>query len=177
MEQEPDSVFVKLLTDHQSIIRSFVISLLPGAPGVDDVIQETNVLLWKRRETFEPGTNFKAWALTTARYQAMTYCWILKKRRWVTLDDDVAELVASEMEEKLDRLMVEKRIEALRSCIEEVRPDDRELLMQRYWHKTRLQDFAVIHGRSMNGLKVQLFRLRSALKRCIIAKTGKRCPS
>ena len=130
MEAEPDSTFVKLLTDHQSVIRSFIISLLPGAPGVDDVIQETNMVLWKKRETFELGTNFKAWVLKTARYQAMSYCWILKKRRWVTLDDDVAELVADEIEANLDREMVEKRIKALRSCIEKVRPEDRELLMQ-----------------------------------------------
>lgn len=167
MDEDPDIDFVKLLADHQTVIRSFVISLLPGAPGVDDVIQETNALMWKKRAEFEIGTNYRAWALTIARFQVMSHRRILRQRRWVTLDSDVAELLADELESQPDPDFTERRIEALRTCIGQVRPEDRDLLMQRYWHKTRLQDFAVIHGRSLNGLKVQLFRLRAALKRCI----------
>ncbi len=177
MDADPDIPFVKLLADHQTVIRSFVISLLPGAPGVDDVIQETNALMWTRRAEFEPGTNFRAWALTIARYQAMAHCRVLKRRRWVTLDNDVAELLADEIEERPDHNFIEKRLEALRTCIERVRPEDRDLLMQRYWHKTRLQDFAVIHGRSLSGLKVQLFRLRAVLKRCIEEQIREECRS
>ena len=172
-----DIEFVKLLTDHQSSIRAFVISLLPGAPGVDDVIQETNAVLWTKRAEFELGTNFRAWALTTARFQVMAHCRTLKQRRWVTLDGDVADLLADDFENLPDPDFIDRRINALQTCIKKVRPEDHELLMQRYWHKTRLQDFAVIHGRSLNGLKVQLFRLRAALKRCIEDQLGKECES
>ncbi|WP_338289390.1 sigma-70 family RNA polymerase sigma factor [Luteolibacter sp. LG18] len=159
--------FVKLLTEHQSVITSFVISLLPGAPGVDDVIQETNALLWTKRNQFQLGTNFRAWALTVARFQVLVHLRTLKKQRWVTLDRDVADLLADELEAQPDPEPIERRIEALRTCLDKLRPTDRELLMQRYWHKVRLQDFAVNRGRSLSGLKVQLFRLRVALKRCV----------
>ncbi|WP_035602649.1 sigma-70 family RNA polymerase sigma factor [Haloferula sp. BvORR071] len=175
MEPDPDIPFVKLLTEHQSVICSFVISLLPGAPGVDDVIQETNALLWTKRSQFEIGTNFRAWALTIARFQVMVHLRLLKKRRWVTLDDDVAELLADELEEQTDPELTESRIEALSACLGKLRPEDRELLMQRYWRKIRLQDFAVSSGRSLSGLKVQLFRLRAALKRCIEDRVGRKC--
>ena len=176
MEIDPDIAFVKLLADHQTVIRSFVISLLPGAPGVDDVIQETNTVMWRKRAEFEPGTNYRAWALTIARFQVMSHRRVLKQRRWVTLDSDVAELLADDMESEPDPAFTERRIEALRACIEAVRAEDRDLLMQRYWHKTRLQDFAVIHGCSLNGLKVRLFRLRAALKRCIESRLPEECP-
>ncbi len=33
MDADPDQSFVKLLTEHQGVICSFVISLLPGVPG------------------------------------------------------------------------------------------------------------------------------------------------
>jgi RNA polymerase sigma-70 factor (ECF subfamily) len=97
----------------------------------------------------------------------MAHCRVLKKRHWLTLDDDVGDLMASEGEETLDNGREERRIEALRGCMGKLREVDRELLMQRYWHKTRLQDFAVVSGRSLGGLKVQLVRLRSTLKRCV----------
>jgi RNA polymerase sigma-70 factor (ECF subfamily) len=51
---------VQLLVTHQSVIRAFVISLLPGVSETDDVIQNTNEILWTKRESFELGTNFKA---------------------------------------------------------------------------------------------------------------------
>lgn len=175
MDADPDIPFVKLLTEHQSVICSFLISLLPGAPGVDDVIQETNALLWTKRKQFEMGTNFRAWALTIARFQAMTHLRLLKQRRWVTLDDDVAEMLADELEEQVDPLVTDKRIEALATCLGKLRAEDRELLMQRYWRKVRLQDFAVSRGRSLSGLKVQLFRLRAGLKRCIEDRVSREC--
>jgi len=175
MDADPDIPFVKLLTEHQSVICAFVISLLPGAPGVDDVIQETNALLWTKRHQFEMGTNFRAWALTIARFQVMTHLRLLKQRRWVTLDDDVAELLADELEEQAEPEFTDKRIEALATCLGKLREEDRELLMQRYWRKVRLQDFAVSRGRSLSGLKVQLFRLRAALKRCIEDRVSGEC--
>lgn len=175
MEEERDQSFVKLLTEHQGTICAFVISLLPGAPGVDDVIQEINTLLWTKRAQFELGTNFRAWALTVARFQVMVHLRLLKQRRWVTLDQDVAEILADDMEEDIEAADTERRLEALSACLAKLRAEDRELLMQRYWQKSRLQDFAVDRGRSLSGLKVQLFRLRAALKRCIEDRLERSC--
>ncbi|MEO5916224.1 MAG: sigma-70 family RNA polymerase sigma factor [Luteolibacter sp.] len=158
---------MKLLTDHQAMIRAFVISLLPGAAGTDDVIQETNVVLWTKREEFTLGTNFRAWVLTIARFQVMKHQRTLKQRRWVALEDDVADMLAEDFELLPDPDFAQKRISALNTCIRQMRSVDRELLLERYWHKTRLDDFATLHERSSSGLKVQLFRLRAALKRCI----------
>ncbi|MBK1881453.1 sigma-70 family RNA polymerase sigma factor [Luteolibacter pohnpeiensis] len=167
MDVDSDIPFIKLLTDHQPVICSFVISLLPGAPGVDDVIQETNVVLWKKRDQFELGTNFRAWALTIARFQVMAHLRDLRQRRWVTLDEDVAQLLAEELIDQPDPEFTERRFAALSNCLLKLRPEDRDLLMQRYWRRIGLQDFATSRQRSLSGLKVQLFRLRAALKRCV----------
>ena len=99
----------------------------------------------------------------------------LKRQRWVTLDEDVAALVAEELEEQADPDPTEWKIEALRTCLEKLRPGDRELIMQRYWRKEPLHAFAARRGRSLNGLKVQLFRLRAALKRCVEDRISRRC--
>ena len=64
--EEQDSEFVALLTDHQSALRLYVASLLPGEPGAADVAQLANTTIWKKREDFEAGTNFKAWIFAIA---------------------------------------------------------------------------------------------------------------
>ncbi|MCB1133330.1 MAG: hypothetical protein KDN05_19570, partial [Verrucomicrobiae bacterium] len=51
-DQDREAKFVQLITDHQNLIRSFIISLLPGAPGVDDVIQAANAVIWRKRDEF-----------------------------------------------------------------------------------------------------------------------------
>ena len=165
--------FVQLITDHQNLIRNFIISLLPGAPGVDDVIQATNAVIWRKRESFTPDSNFRAWAFTIARFQAMAHLQELRRRRWVTLDPDVAEMIAEEIEDDpIEVAAYESQLSALDRCLNKLRSKDRELVVQRYWHQTRLQDFAAISHRSINSLKVTLFRLRAALKRCIEEETA-----
>jgi len=41
--------FVSLLTDHQEVMRSYIISLIPGSPDVRDVLQEVNIVLWEKK--------------------------------------------------------------------------------------------------------------------------------
>lgn len=167
MDPDNDSDFVRLLTDHQAVIRAFIISLLPGAPGVDDVIQETNRVLWTKRGDFQLGSNFQAWALTVARFQTMAHVRDLKQRHWVTLDEDVSELMADDITRLANSQIEDRRIAVLQSCISKLREVDRDLLMERYWKKTRLTDFAVMTGRSLGGLRVRLVKLRAVLKRCV----------
>ena len=61
----------------------------------------------------------------------------------------------------------EDRHEALKRCLEKLRPQDRELLMHRYAKSGTLNEFAAHAGRSVGGLKVTLHRLRNALLECM----------
>lgn len=98
--EQQEKEFVNLLVAHQSLIRAYVISLLPGMSETEDVIQNTNEVLWTKRENFELGTNFKAWALTTARFQVMTLQQKLKREKRAPLDEDVLMMVSADAEEK-----------------------------------------------------------------------------
>ena len=49
-----DPAFISELTGHQEVIHAFLISLLPGVPDVDDILQRTNLVLWGKRAQFAP---------------------------------------------------------------------------------------------------------------------------
>jgi hypothetical protein len=53
--------FSQLLASHQDVLIWFIRSLLPGSPDVDDILQETNLVLWKKWDPFETGTSFLNW--------------------------------------------------------------------------------------------------------------------
>lgn len=170
MTEEEEREYVALLADYQSMMRGFVISLMPGVPGADDVIQETNQVLWAKRDDFEIGTNFKAWILRIARYQVMAHLKSIRRQRWVTLEKAEIELMADELESRMDPAHEDARKAALTTCIAKLPAKERDMLLRRYWKKQRLQDFCAITGLSLSNIKIKLFRLRAGLKRCIQAE-------
>ncbi len=157
--------FVKELTNHQTSMLAYVRSLAPGGAGARDVLQEVNITLWQKRETFELGTNFKAWAFQTIRYHMLNHRRRLASQGWLVFDDDLIERMAPRFE--ADPGELEERHLALRKCLLRLRPQDRELLHHRYATTASLQEYATRTHRSTGTLKAVLFNLRAALKRCI----------
>ena len=170
---EQEKEFVNLLVGHQSLIRAFVISLLPGMSEAEDVIQNTNEVLWIKRESFEMGTNFKAWALTTARFQVMALQQKLKREKRAPLDDDVLLMISEDVQEKDPDAMNEK-LSNLNQCIGLLQVKDQELVLHRYWKKSGLADYARASGRTVGSLKVALYRVRTSLRACLEQKSQNR---
>ncbi|MEO0446823.1 MAG: sigma factor, partial [Verrucomicrobiota bacterium] len=54
--------FIDLLTRAQSAVFGYIMSLCQDHSRAHDLLQETNLTMWKKAENFEPGTNFNAWA-------------------------------------------------------------------------------------------------------------------
>jgi RNA polymerase sigma-70 factor (ECF subfamily) len=157
--------FVRELTNHQTSMLAYVRSLAPGNSGARDLLQEVNITLWQKRDSFELGTNFKAWAFQTIRYHMLNHRRRLVSQGWLVFDDDLIERMAPGFEMEPDGL--EERHLALRKCLQKLRPQDRELLHHRYATSSSLQEYAALTRRSAGTLKAVLFNLRAVLKRCI----------
>ena len=108
--------FLELFTPHNRSIFHFILTLIPNWNDAQDVMQETSRVLWEKFETFEPGTDFVAWALTVARYQAMDFC--KRRRRGLSLQEEVAEVFLAEYRHYQDR--ASDRTSALRQCLTEL---------------------------------------------------------
>jgi SAM-dependent methyltransferase len=81
--------FVAELTAHQSSLRAFILSLMPGESDVDDVLQRTNITLWRKRETFTLGTNFRAWAFEVAKWNVRSTFKDKKRKHWLVFDEEL----------------------------------------------------------------------------------------
>ncbi|MEM0968452.1 MAG: sigma-70 family RNA polymerase sigma factor [Verrucomicrobiota bacterium] len=163
-----DSGFVALLTEHQQSLRLYVASLMPGESRSADVAQQANATIWKKRDDFELGTNFKAWMFSIARYEVLNFRKKQARDSRLVFSEELVEVMAEEMPEMSDDWVA--RQSALKGCMAELRSADRELLMHRYEGESPLHDFAVEKGRSVGGLKVTLHRLRARLQQCIERK-------
>ena len=158
------SAFVKLLTNHQGEIRAFVISLLPGSPDVADVVQETNLVLWNKRDNFELGTNFVAWAFTTARYQVMKQRLRQKRDGKVMFSDELIDTLAEMAPPPGTN---DEYLLALEECMERLNPAQRKMISSRYSAGMSLQKQAAASGGTAGSLRIALMRLRAGLRLCV----------
>ncbi|MGJ8724807.1 MAG: sigma-70 family RNA polymerase sigma factor [Roseibacillus sp.] len=162
---EDEQEFVALLTAHQGPLLAYIRSLMPGFSGATDILQQANIILWRKRETFELGTNFKAWSFTVARNMVFTQRRKLKKDSWLVFDEDLAERFAEEFDE--DDESLDRAHRALSQCVTKLRPHDLELLQKRYAENVGLDNYAKDLNRSPGTLKARLFKIRANLRRCI----------
>ncbi|MEM0969318.1 MAG: sigma-70 family RNA polymerase sigma factor [Verrucomicrobiota bacterium] len=167
--QQSHEEFLRLFTQHEANVRAFVSSLLPTWEGVDEVMQETSLVLWRKFDQFDPhrpGSKFIDWAFMVARYEVLRY-----RRKWATdrlvFSDDVHELLASEAAELAAEHQPEQRLQALRGCVARLEPAQQELVRTAYADGISIKDAASLVGRTPTGLYKALARIRRNLRRCI----------
>ncbi len=160
-----ESEFVSLLIRHQDPLRAFIGHLVPTRDAREDVLQEVNMLLWEKRGEFERGTNFRAWAYTFARYVAMRLRAKIIRDGRVAFRSELVEILADEYEHEDPDLA--DGLAALRNCLERVSGKNRDLLLKRYSGHGEIERLAGETGQSAASLRGRLFRLRTALRRCV----------
>jgi RNA polymerase sigma-70 factor (ECF subfamily) len=163
-EQERYESFVRLLVGREARLRAFLRTLLPTWTEVDDVLQETSLVAWRKFAQFEEGTNFLNWLFAIARFEALKH---LRKqaRSPLVFSDELLELLAAESEADTDQLDAESR--ALHECLEQLEPAQRELLERAYQTGARFNEVAAQAGRSATGFYKVIQRLRAALLECV----------
>ena len=121
-------------------------------------------MLWKKAATFEPGTNFFAWAAQVARFEILK-CRRRYARSRLRFTDEFMTAVADEVEERSD--LLEARRHALAHCLDKLRPKDRELIELRYRSEDDAKDLADRLGRPANSVYQSIGRIRKTLLKCI----------
>ena len=158
-----DEVFVQLLTGEQWRLRRYIATLLGDLHAANDVLQETNLLLWRKSHEFRPGSSFFAWARTVAYWQVRAYVRDQRRGRYVFSEELVTQLhdtAAFDVDESGEIL-------ALRSCLEQVSPRNLGLLRKRYEERLPVGKIAEQSGKSQSAVKTSLMRIRRALQKCI----------
>lgn len=157
--------FVQELTRCQVDLFYFIRALTGDMHAAYDIRQAVNMVLWKKREKYRPGSSFKNWSFQIAHYEVKNYRRDQKKSPLVAFDDKLLDLFTTEFAETVDELPERRR--ALSNCLTKLTPKDEELLRHRYWTGGSLESLANDTQRSVGTLKARLHQLRASLRRCI----------
>lgn len=160
----PSAEFISDVTRSQRVLHAFILSMVRHAADADDVLQETNIVLWRKAEEFDPQREFLPWAMRVAQLQAMAHL-KKKQRSRVAFDDELLALVADEaVAESGD---ADARRVALAGCLQKLPEEHRALIAQRYEPGGSVNEMAAERGSTPKALSEMLRRIRHALMLCI----------
>jgi RNA polymerase sigma-70 factor (ECF subfamily) len=155
----------RLLKQYEADVRSFIFALLPNWSDAEDVLQRTRIILWQKFPAFEPGTNFRAWAMQIARHEVNNFRRSRQRER-LCFDDKLVESLAEAHLSLIHDL--EQRRAALDYCIQKLRASDRQIVHHCYGPSaTTAKEAAVRLKRPVNTLYKALNRIRRALADCV----------
>lgn len=156
--------FVRQLTESQTRLYGYVYSLLGDHSRTADVVQETNLVLWRKLDEFDPDKPFLPWAYAVARFQVMAHLRDRKRDR-LLLDAELAETLSGESQRQAERM--ESVRTALRACVGLLTPENRKLIERRYVRSVPVAEVAAAAERTVGATKVALLRIRRQLADCV----------
>lgn len=160
----PSEEFIRSFTQAQRPLFLHILPLVGNATDADEVLQETNLVIWSKYHQFEEGTNFLAWGRAIARLEVFRFR-RNRGRKLTFLEDDILELVAKRTEGVSEQTLA--RQEALAACIEKLKPRDKELIVLRYSPGVNGDKVAEMLGRPANSVYQSLGRIRRVLMECV----------
>ena len=164
MEVNTSEDFVQLMTEYQGRMYAYILSLLADPNAANDILQETNLVLWRKSTEFQVGTNFKAWAFRIANFQVMAY----RQRRIrdrLVFDDDFMMTLSVDASSYDDTYEIRQK--KLVTCMDKLPDRQRDLIERRYSIGVSIKKIADELKSTANSIAQALFRARNNLINCV----------
>jgi RNA polymerase sigma-70 factor, ECF subfamily len=163
-EEDRTAEFLALLGEHELKLASCIHLLVPFWQDAEDILQETKLRLWRDFSTFQPGTDFPAWARTVARYVIRAH-FKSNQRKPLCLSSEVEDLILGDLASAPSRPDI--RLETLVDCAKRLSAEAMFLMRRCYIDKRTIKDVAAELGRSLPGTYKAISRIRQQLFECV----------
>jgi RNA polymerase sigma-70 factor (ECF subfamily) len=171
MHPDAAAPYVHQLTGCQNRLYAYIYSLIGNAESAWDVLQETNTVLWRKAEEYDPERPFLPWALRVALNQVRAARTRLGRDRLVFHEQKTLEALTSEWlgdaaGDAAGDAPSDLEI-AMDGCLKRLPTRHRDVIERYYKHGESLRSIAETLSRTANAVGVMLHRIRRALAECI----------
>lgn len=156
--------FVAVMLRHQRQVYAFIGTLIPERIDLDDVYQQTCLVIWQNRSQYDATRPFLPWAYAFARNAVFNHI-RREGRGGLHLSTELLERIAMVREQ--GDPTAEARRAALERCVQKLPAAQRDLIRRRYAGDAALKDMAAEMSTTAAALTMRLQRIRHALLRCI----------
>ncbi|MBD3410225.1 MAG: sigma-70 family RNA polymerase sigma factor [Ignavibacteriales bacterium] len=168
--QKSDDIdaFQALVGRYKDQLYNFVFRYLNERDSAEDVVQETMIRVYRKKNSYKPVAKFSTWVYTIAGNLAKSELKKRKVRSAVSIDrrdEDYAPLEIADdgpsPDELADAGIVEEEIQA---ALMKIKPVYREAVILRDVEQLSYEEIAVASGQEIGTVKSRINRGRAALK-------------
>lgn len=163
-EQDHHNLFSELIARYQGELYAYIFAIVRNWEDADDLFQSVCMILWRKFESFRPGSSFFSWARQTAKIEVRNF--LRQKQLPIHISegllDALAETVLNPQSGDAELYVV-----ALEHCREKLNASDEELLELRYVENLGTREIADRLRRPQQGVCHSLKRIRRWLLECI----------
>jgi RNA polymerase sigma-70 factor (ECF subfamily) len=161
--------YVECLTQCQSNLYAYIYSLTGNSSTAQDILQETNHMLWRLRSDYDPERTFLPWAIAVAYNQVRAARKKMARERLVFQHDETLQALADEQGSGEEN--EPNRLAALEHCLGKLDADQRLILEGHYRDGKSLDEIGEVLQLRVNTIAVRLHRIRKMLADCIRGAT------
>jgi RNA polymerase sigma-70 factor (ECF subfamily) len=163
-KQERHDLFTQLITRHQSDLYGYIFAIVRDWENASDLFQSICLVLWRKFDSFQPGTSFISWARQTAKIEVRHF--LSRKKPLSYVSEELLNVLA-ETDFNVQSDEPELYLAALRRCRAKLSAADEELLALRYVEDLSSSQIADRLQRPQSGVCNSLKRIRRLLLECI----------
>jgi len=149
----------------QKNLFSFIFSILISKPNALDVLQETNLIVCKKKKEFDPKKGgLKTWAFRIARFQIMAFLQKSKRNKLSFNSEFLEDMM--DQSKNMSKQDLDLESKALSLCYETL--PEQMAIIAKLWYKEEktMKEISKITGRSIGAVSSTMHRMRQALTKC-----------
>jgi len=168
--------FRQLVELHQKAIRLYLAKYVQCSTHVDDIAQEVFVVAFRQITRFRRESKFSTWLTGIARNKALEFLRAeisARKSRNQFLELEIARRKISRLGDENQELEeVQGRLEAMRSCLDQLPLRSKDLVNQYYFDQQSSVAIAAESNQTCSSVRMKLLRIRRVLLKCILANVS-----
>lgn len=159
------AAFTALVDEYQRPIYNLCYRMLGESNEAEDAAQEAFLRAYTRLGSYDTQRPFKTWLFSIASHYCID---LLRKRRliWLSIDDDSRPVEPELFEPSAgpeDASVAREKSEAIQCLLSRLSPNDRAVIVLRYWYDGSYEEIAQVTGTTVSAVKSRLHRAREAL--------------
>ncbi len=172
MSIRPDEpTFIRMMQTYQSAVYNLCYRLLGDGGEAEDAAQETFLRAYDRFGRYDPARPLKTWLLAIAHHYCIDR---LRQRRGPCLDLNDEALADTLPGQRADddpegRALQNERDRSIQALLSRLAPEDRALVVMRYWYGLSYVEMAEATRSSVGAVKSRLHRARGTLESLLTA--------
>ena len=164
---EKTELFLDLLIPNQKRLLNYILTMVPNRTDADDIMQNVIKLLWQKFDSYEPGTDFTAWAVSFARFEILNHRRNYSRQRSY-FQEETMRLLQQQTPGTISE--ADPKLEALKECIRKLPGRDMDLVHLRYQREIAVKTISKRFGVTVQSIYKRIGRIHDILIRCVRRK-------